>query len=93
MADRKYKTDKTEREKRFHEQITDGGLTPEGLILDVMRDEKAKYTERQYQAAKDLLPYRLPRLNSIDAVSANVNVTQDEWVKLMAEGTEEDGDG
>lgn len=87
-----FRTHKKEREKRFHEAISDGGLTPEGVILSVMRGEKHKvgkteeeFSERQYQAAKDLLPYRLPRLNSIDAVQQVVGLTHEEFLKLCDE--------
>lgn len=92
---------KQEAEKAFHEAITDGEIAPESLILAVMRGqatylnsagEKVEITDRMYQAAKDLIPYRLPRLNSIDATTKNVGMTHEEWIREM-EGEGDDGQG
>ena len=72
------------------------GDTPEAVVLRVMRgapslplpddtEERAAaiVTDRQYEAAKALLPYRLPRLNAIDATTKNVDLTHEQWLADM----------
>jgi hypothetical protein len=95
-------TKKQRNEMAFNELITDGGETPEGLILKVMRGKygdgkgkgMTKAQRQRYEAALALLPYRLPRLNSIDAVNRNVAMTHEEWIKsLDGEGNEDDDQG
>lgn len=72
--------------------LCENGLTPEAIALAVMRGEdivnpatgrKVKVTDRMYQAARDLLNFRLPRLNSIDAVTRNVGMTHEDWVREL----------
>ena len=76
--------------------LCNNGETPEAVVLRVMRgapsiplpdDDTARanavVTDRQYEAAKALLPYRLPRLNAIDATNKNVDLTHEQWLAEM----------
>lgn len=77
------------------------GVTPEELLLLVMRgyrrinDKNAKrrvlITPQMIDAAKALMPYRLPKLNAIDAHVKNVTMTHEEWVNVI-EGSINEGD-
>lgn len=74
-------------QKKFEELIGDG-LTPEALILEVAqgtRKIKTKQHQQQYAAALALLPYRLPRLNNIDAVNRNVDMSHEDFIKSLSE--------
>lgn len=83
-----------EAERGFHEKIAEEGVTPEGIIQAVMMGEshvvlangtRRKITREMRTAAETLLPYRLPKLNAIDAVQRNVDMTHEEWLKQMDE--------
>lgn len=52
--------------KNFLARIEDGLKRPSELILDAMRDETKPLADR-IELAKALLPYELPRLQSIEA--------------------------
>jgi hypothetical protein len=83
-------TRKQKAEMAFNELVQDGQDTPESYVLKVMRG-KVKLTRNsrdRYAAALALLPYRLPRLNSIDAQTRNVGMTHEQWIKSI-----EDEDG
>lgn len=78
-------------EAAFNDLVNDGQATPEGYVLDVMRGKRAvnRKNKHRYEAAIALLPYRLPRLNSIDATTKNVSLTHEEWIAQMeGEGEE-----
>jgi len=81
---------KKEAESGFHAVLADGLATPESVMIAVMRGETAilngtrgrprKLTPRMIDAAEKLLPYRLPKLNAVDAVSRNVEMTHEDWI-------------
>lgn len=78
---------KKDNAKKFEELMADG-VTPEAFILQVAQGKRnitGKRQREQYEAAKLLLPYRLPRLNSIDAINKNVDMTQDDFIKKLSE--------
>lgn len=55
---------------------------------------KVKLTKRnrfRFEAAKALLPHQLPRLNSVDVVQRNVEMTHEEFVR-WAESHDDDGE-
>lgn len=75
---------------KFEQAISDG-LAPEVFILQVAqgtREIKTKKQREMYEAAKILLPFRLPRLNNIDAVNKNVDLSHEDFIKQQME---EDG--
>ncbi len=84
-------TDRKANEKTFHGLFSDGEETPESIMVRVMRGDthihhggkQRRLTKQMMQAASVLLPYRLPRLNSIDAVNRNVEMTHEDWIKEM----------
>lgn len=72
---------------KFEQAIADG-LSPEVFILEVAqgkRELKTKKSKEMYEAAKILLPYRLPRLNNIDAVNKNVDMSHEDFIKQLQE--------
>lgn len=84
-------TRKKENSKKFDELMADG-TTPEAFIAEVMQGKRSLQGARQreqFEAAKVLLPYRLPRLNAVDAVNRNVDLTQEEFINSLME---EDGE-
>lgn len=79
---------KQKAEMAFSELCGDG-ITPEEFVLKVMRGViklKNGRDQNRYSAAIALLPYRLPRLNSIDATTRNVEMSHDQWIKEMEGG-------
>lgn len=48
-----------------------------------------KITEKMIEAAKQLLPYRLPKLNAVDQVNRNVEMTHEDWINSI-DNEEED---
>jgi hypothetical protein len=89
-------TKKQKAEAVFNDLVNDGAGTPEEFVLKVMRGKVApsgrltKAMRWRFDAALALLPYRLPRLNSIDATNRNVTQSHEEWLKSM-EGEDDDG--
>lgn len=74
-------------QKKF-EQAVGEGLSPEVFILEVAqgkREIKTKKHREMYEAAKILLPFRLPRLNNIDAVNKNVDMSHEDFIKAQLE--------
>lgn len=64
------------------------GISPEVFVLQVAQGKRAIKTKKDkemYEAAKLLLPYRLPRLNNIDAVNKNVDMTHEDFIKQQME--------
>lgn len=88
---------KKDNERTFAGLFNDGEETPEGLIVKVMRGQanitrkgkEQRITKEMVNAAMALLPYRLPRLNSIDAQVRNVEMSHEDWLESMKGG--EDG--
>lgn len=86
--------EKEENEQTFAAMFRDGEETPESVIVKVMRGQKSimrrgkqqRITKEMVRAAEVLLPYRLPRLNSIDAQVKNVDMTHEEWLRIIEEG-------
>lgn len=89
---------KKEAERSFHEALAEGGETPESLMIKVLRGQDTvqidsesggrktkRITKDMIQAARDLLPYRLPKLNAIDAQVKNVDLTHEQWIEQMDE--------
>lgn len=77
-------------QKRFEEAVKDG-VAPEVFILEVAQGKRAIKTrkdERAYDAAKTLLPYRLPKLNNIDAINRNVDLPHEEFIKTLIQEEE-----
>ena len=74
-------------------------VSPEAIVHAIMRGENTiringqsvEITDRMLAAAKDFLPFRLPRLNSIDAVNRNVDMTHEDWLRSLEDedGTED----
>jgi hypothetical protein len=87
-------TKKQQAQADFNTLVTDGGDTPEAFVLKVMRTRGTKAMSKgmrqRFEAACVLLPYRLPRLNSIDATNRNVGMTHEEWIKSLEVGDKED---
>lgn len=76
---------KKQAQKKF-EQLVGDGLAPEVMLLEVAQGKrkiKTKDQREQYEAAKLLLPYRLPRLNNIDAVNKNVDMSHEDFIKNL----------
>lgn len=78
-------------------QMFDGAdkPSPEQVIVDVMhgtiREGSNEYTAQQIEAAKTLLPYRLPKLNNIEAHVATEEMSHEEWVASLDTGDDDDG--
>lgn len=91
---------KQEAERGFHETIDADGISPEGLLLAVVKGEESitvkgrprKITAKMIKAAESLVPFRLPRLNSIDAVTRNVEMSHEEWIRSM-DDSDDGGEG
>lgn len=66
--------------------------TPEELVVRVMHGEgDNKITDRQLEAAKLLLPYRLPKLQNVEAHVATEEMSHEEWVaRIDDEDDDED---
>lgn len=74
-------------QKKFEQAIADG-LPPEVFILEIAQGKRELKTKKQremYEAAKILLPFRLPRLNNIDATNKNVDLTHEDFIKAQME--------
>lgn len=90
-------TDRKAAEQTFHSLFADGVETPESIMVRVMhgqttimhKGKQRRITKEMQNAASMLLPYRLPRLNSIDAVQRNVEMTHEDWINQMDGDTDE----
>ena len=86
------KDERKQAEQTFSESLS-VGETPESILIKVMRGQdriqsngkRVRITKDMIAAAQTLLPYRLPRLNSIDAQVTNVQMTHEEWLKQLDE--------
>lgn len=64
--------------------------TPERVIVDVLHGAgNNKITDRQLDAAKTLLPYRLPKLAQIDAKDAGSRENLTDFLAKFAEDSDE----
>lgn len=96
MASKKEIDQRKANEQTFAGLFKDGAETPESIVAKVMWGQttithcgkRRRITKEMQNAAMALLPYRLPRLNAVDAVTRTVEMTQDEWVKSLAEEDE-----
>jgi hypothetical protein len=67
-------------------------VTPEELIAKVIqgdthihkKGEQRRISKQMIEAAKIMLPYRLPRLNAVDADVRNTDVPHEQWVEKLA---------
>ena len=93
-------TTKKQAESGFHSILADGGPTPEAIMIAVMRGETTvangkatgrpvTITAKMVDAAKTLLAYRLPKLNAVDQVSRNVEMTHEDWINSIDNEEEE----
>ncbi len=59
--------------------------TPEELVVKVMWGETGdnSVTDRQLEAAKTLLPYRLPKLQNVEAHVATEEMSHEEWIASL----------
>lgn len=65
--------------------------SPEKIIVDVMHGKAGEnfVTDRQLEAAKALLPYRLPKLNTIDAHVSSEEMSHDDWIASLQDDDDE----
>lgn len=69
---------------------TEDKPTPEELVVRVMHGEgDNKITDRQLEAAKVLLPYRLPKLAQVEAHVATEEKTHEDWIAEL-DGDDDD---
>lgn len=81
-------TDQKQTETSFHGQFGTGDdkvEAPELYIASIIKDP-SKFDTKKFEAAKLLLPYRVPQLNRVDAVQRNVEMTHEEWIKSLEDG-------
>ena len=91
MASKKELEQRKANEQTFAGLFRDGAETPESIVTKVMWGQttimhlgkRRKISKTMQDAAMALLPYRLPRLNSIDANVKNVDMTHEEWINEM----------
>jgi len=74
----------------FNQLLADGKETPHGFLVKVLRGEIKKPDAHKVAAARDLLPYSLPRLQAIEAVPQGTLTSHEDALDLL-DG--EDGDG
>jgi hypothetical protein len=79
-----------EKRKLEFQEACELDISPEGLLIQVMRGRtmvrdvkgrRIKVTDRMIDAAKALMPYRLPKLNAIDARIKHVELTHEDWIR------------
>jgi len=88
--------EKRANERNFHAKFEDG-VAPEDVVIQVMvgtgtiehRGKSVKISNKMFNAAMALLPYRLPKLNSIDAEVRQIEMTHEEWVRSLDDGSDE----
>ena len=67
--------------------------TPEEVVVKVMHGAgDNKITDRMLEAAKVLLPYRLPKLNNVEAHVATEDMTHEEWIESLSSEEYDDED-
>lgn len=88
---KKPETDRKANELTFHSLFNDGSETPESIMVKVMNGQETimhlgkrrRISKTMINAAMALLPYRLPRLNAIDATTRTVEMTHEDWIAEM----------
>lgn len=91
MATKKEIEQRRTNEQTFSGLFRDGAETPESIVTKAMwgqttithNGKQRKLSKEMLSAALALLPYRLPRLNSIDAQVQTVDMTHEEWLASM----------
>lgn len=91
MASKKEIEDRRTNEQTFSGLFRDGAETPESIVTKMMwgqetiihRGKQRRITKQMRDAAMALLPYRLPRLNSVDAQVKHVEMTHEDWINEM----------
>lgn len=91
MATKAQMEERKANEQTFVGLFRNGEETPESIVARVMwgqttimhKGKQRRITKEMRDAAMALLPYRLPRLNSIDANVKNVDMTHEEWINQM----------
>lgn len=97
MATKKEIADRRANEQTFSGLFRDGAETPESIVSKIMWGQttimhlgkRRKISKTMQAAAMALLPYRLPRLNSVDAQVQQVDMTHEEWLEQMDDGAPE----
>lgn len=65
--------------------------TPEELVVKVMHGAGNNViTDRQLEAAKLLLPYRLPKLATVEAHVATEELSHEDWIASLGEEDDDD---
>jgi len=64
--------------------------SPEELVVRVMHglEGNNKITDRQFEAAKLLLPYRLPKLANVEAHVATTEMSHEDWIASLDDDDE-----
>lgn len=76
--------------KKGSKKMDELEISPQDYIIEVLAGLR-DHDPIKYQAAKDLLPYYLPKLQSVEAKNVNVNMTHEEALQqLMDEDDDED---
>ena len=68
--------------------------TPEEVVVKVMHGVgNNEISDRQLEAAKLLLPYRLPKLATVEAHVATEELSHEDWIASLGDDeTEDDSD-
>lgn len=72
------------------------GLGPADILAQVMlgtesimhRGKQVKISQKMIDAAKDLMPYYMPKLAQIEAQIATVELTHEEWIASIDGGSD-----
>lgn len=88
MASKKVSEERKQNEITFSGLFRNGEETPESIVAKVMwgqttiqhHGKQRRITKEMQNAAMALLPYRLPRLNSVDAQVKHVEMTHEDWL-------------
>lgn len=91
MATKKEIEERKTNEQTFSSLFRDGEETPESMVTKIMwgsetirhRGKQRRITRQMKDAAFALLPYRLPRLNSVDAQVKHIEMTHEDWINQM----------
>lgn len=98
MASKKELEERKANELTFSGLFRNGEETPESIVAKIMwgqttimhHGKQRKISKQMQAAAMALLPYRLPRLNSVDAQVKHVEMTHEDWLAEI-EGGNADG--
>jgi len=98
MASKKEIEERKTNEQTFSGLFRNGEETPESIIAKVMwgqttithNGKQRKLSKEMVAAATALLPYRLPRLNSVDAQVKHVELSHEDWLREIEDAGSED---